>query len=331
VARTGQTLQPTASAEASTETRATHWHPSRTQLALVLWLVAVAAIILRWGAPTNRFNLFLIITLGLVAASAANPHNILRIVRDWVPLFFLLWVYDKLRSLADTWSSIHVMPQIHLDEWLFGGKVPTVVLQRWLFTPGHPHWYDYMAFFVYVSHFFASFIIAGVLYKVAYPRFKRYMALFIMLTFSAFATYALYPAAPPWWASHETGVLTPTAKIIPEMWVHIGLRSGAAAFSGASNVANPVAAIPSLHSAYPMLIVLFFWKPAGKYRWLLLLYPLAMGFSLVYAAEHYVGDVLLGWLYAAIVYFAGTWALDKWDAWRAARKAAPPLSPAHVT
>jgi membrane-associated phospholipid phosphatase len=126
-------------------------------------------------------------------------------------------------------------------------------------------------------------------------------------------------------------VLTPTAKIIPEMWVHLGLRSGAAVFSGASNVANPVAAIPSLHSAYPMLIVLFFWKPAGKYRWLLLLYPLAMGFTLVYAAEHYVGDVLLGWLYAVVVYFVGSWALDKWEARRAARKASPPLTAVHVT
>jgi hypothetical protein len=36
-------------------------------------------------------------------------------------------------------------------------------------------------------------------------------------------------------------------------------------------------------------------------RWLLALYPLAMGYTLVYAAEHDVVDFLFGWRYAAAV------------------------------
>ena len=39
-------------------------------------------------------------------------------------------------------------------------------------------------------------------------------------------------------------------------------------------------------------------------RPLLLLYPLAMGFTLVYTGEHYVFDVVLGWVYAVGVYSA---------------------------
>ena len=38
-------------------------------------------------------------------------------------------------------------------------------------------------------------------------------------------------------------------------------------------------------------------------RWarpLLALYPLAMAFALVYTAEHYVFDILLGWAYTLV-------------------------------
>ena len=35
-------------------------------------------------------------------------------------------------------------------------------------------------------------------------------------------------------------------------------------------------------------------------RPLLVAYPLAMAFALVYTAEHYVADILLGWGYALV-------------------------------
>ena len=54
-----------------------------------------------------------------------------------------------------------------------------------------------------------------------------------------------------------------------------------------------------------MLITLYLWPLAPRWaRVLLVLYPLAMMFALVYSAEHYVIDCLVGWLYAAIAYAA---------------------------
>jgi len=46
-------------------------------------------------------------------------------------------------------------------------------------------------------------------------------------------------------------------------------------------------------------------------------YPLAMGFALVYLGEHYAFDVLLGWLYAVVVYVVGSWLWDQWELRRA--------------
>ena len=186
-----------------------------------------------------------------------------QVVVDWLPFYVLLTLYDMLRGSAGSWLMPHALPQIRIDEWLFGGTVPTVTLQHALYTPGVAHVWDYAAFVVYMTHFVVPFVVAGLLWKYAHDRFRRFLVLFVLLTFAALLTYALYPAVPPWMAS-QNGFLPPTAKIIDEMWTHVRLANGSGIFSGTGHFADPVAAVPSLHAAYPMLLVLFFWKQAGR-------------------------------------------------------------------
>jgi membrane-associated phospholipid phosphatase len=74
-----------------------------------------------------------------------------------------------------------------------------------------------------------------------------------------------------------------------------------------------------------MLLLLFFW---GAGRWTRIglgAYVLAMGFALVYTGEHYVSDLVIGWLYAGGV-FAGVNAVR---ALRRQRRAPP--QPARAT
>jgi membrane-associated phospholipid phosphatase len=68
-------------------------------------------------------------------------------------------------------------------------------------------------------------------------------------------------------------------------------------------LSNPVAAMPSLHAAFALLITLFLWK-STRWWWRVPLaaYPLAMGFTLMYFGEHYAVDILAGWLYAVGAY-----------------------------
>jgi PAP2 superfamily len=299
-------------------------HP-RSVMAIYLGAVAVSIVVL--GFPTRRDGVFAIVGVGLLLASVGQHRAWKRVVLDWLPLFAILTLYDTLRAHADSWGTPHVLPQIRADEWLFGGTVPTVWLQRTLFTPGTAHWWDYGVFLVYVSHFVVPIAAAAVLWKVSSARFRRYALLFVTLTFAAFATYALYPAVPPWLASRN-GALAPTTKMINEMWAHVGLAGGADVLSSTSKLANPVAAIPSLHAAYPFLLMLFFWGMTRRYeyRLLLALYPLAMGFALVYSAEHYVIDILLGWAYALVVFVVGSAALDHWATRRARLRETIPSS-----
>lgn len=85
-------------------------------------------------------------------------------------------------------------------------------------------------------------------------------------------------------------------------WEVLGLdRAGSLLDQGQAKV-NLVAALPSLHTAYAVLVLVFFWPAVKRLgRVLLTAYPLAMGFSLVYSGEHYVIDVVLGWVVVGIV------------------------------
>jgi membrane-associated phospholipid phosphatase len=51
----------------------------------------------------------------------------------------------------------------------------------------------------------------------------------------------------------------------------------------------------------------------------LALYPLAMALTLVYTGEHFVIDVLLGWMYATVVFVVGNRLFDAYEIRRAAR------------
>src|SRR5258708_34714103 len=84
-------------------------------------------------------------------------------------------------------------PQLRVDEWLFGGTVPTIPLQRWLWTPNHPHVWDYAAVLVYLTYFLLPFAIAAILWRGEHSSFRRYVCLWIGLSFAALLTYSLYP------------------------------------------------------------------------------------------------------------------------------------------
>ena len=296
--------------------------PGRRRVAIG-WTVLVASLVVYFfvaGVPWSLNWVFVYVAAGLVVSSLGSGVKWRQLVKDWLPFFLVLTVYGLLRSYAShtLWGPF-VRPQVWIDTHIFGlGVDPTVQLQRWLYSPGLHVW-DYLCWCCYMSHFFASFIVAAVLWKTNYGKFRRFVPLFVALTFLGYVTYVLYPAMPPWMAS-STHHLPHTVRIIPVVLDHLHLHSGAAVFTGGDKFDNNVAAMPSIHAAYPMLICLFFWKGARRgTRVILLAYPLCMAFTLVYTGEHFVTDIVVGWLYAAATFFVGSKLLDRRDARRAQR------------
>jgi hypothetical protein len=273
-------------------------------IAPALYVVALSVVMWRDGIPLARDRLLLWIVLGLLALSTTNIGGWLRgVLLEWLPLAAVLAVYDLLRGQADgllfsTWYR----PQLEADAFLFGGTVPTVWLQDHLWQ-GVPdlRWYDYAAWSVYMSYFLATYLLAGLLWFFARDRFRRYVASVALLAGMGFATFALFPAAPPWLASRE-GELDWTVRLIGPISGHIPFFAFdvEGLFERGSEYSNQVAAVPSLHAAYTLLITLFLWRSTRWARPLLAAYPLAMAFALVYTSEHYVFDILLGWAYTLV-------------------------------
>jgi hypothetical protein len=270
------------------------------------------AVIALQGIPTAKDRLFAWLLLGLIAFSLPDARRRLpRILLEWSPFIGFLLVYDLLRGVADSVFTAHVYPQLHVDEWLFGGVAPTVWLQqRYWHGEGHLHAWDYAAWGVYLTHFFGTLVVAACLWLWAHDRYWRFATMVAALAALGFATYVLFPAVPPWLAS-ERGALDPTTRVIPIVWSHIPIEHFSTAFEKGRAYANDVAAVPSLHAAYSLLISLYLWRIAPRWaRPLLVAYPLAMAAALVYTAEHYVSDCLLGWLYAVVAFVAVDRAFD---------------------
>ncbi|MGB6208128.1 MAG: phosphatase PAP2 family protein [Mycobacterium sp.] len=323
------------------------WLTLSRRMAVTTWALVVTYRSLTDGLAFNRELLLLYIATGLIAASIGRGHKVLAVVRDWLPFALVLVVYDLSRGAATLVGAPtlwHFQPQA--DRWLFFGTVPTVWLQERIKMPQAP-WWEVIISGIYMSFFVLPYVVAGVLWLRNRSDWAAFVRRFVALSFAALVVYIVLPAAPPWAAARCTpadvaggpsnplcmfgnpavipdgGLLgamhrsQPGANLFVERistrgWGTLHLQSAGALVNSGQASVNLVAAIPSLHAAVTAMTSVFLWRLV-KARWrpLLVAYPLAMAFVLVYSAEHFVVDILLGWALALVVMLA-TRLVESW-------------------
>ena len=271
------------------------------------------------GVPTGTALLMGMVMGGLAVATIGRGRgSVVRIVLDWLPFALVLIVYDISRSLVDVVGlPLHEGDVADLERHLFFGAIPTVWLQQHFYHPASVHWWDALATLVYASHFLATPIVAAVLWVRDRAVWFSYICRVIALAVAGLVTYTLFPEAPPWMAARD-GLIDPVARLSSRGWVWLHMGQVDSLVSHAQHDgANPIAAMPSLHAAFAALIALFIGaRMRSRWRWLLALYPLAMGLTLVYTGEHYVIDIVIGFAYA----FAVDRLVGYWEASRAQRR-----------
>jgi len=279
-----------------------------------LYLLGTAIAIDRIGLPYSQDWIFVwIVGLMLAFSLADGEHSLRRLLKDWLPIIGALLAYDLLRGIADgNLLPIHWQPPVDADKILGLGQVPTIRLQDAIYTPGHLHFWDYAAFSFWFSHFFATLLVAVGIWLYRYQWFHRFAACIVVLAVMGLITYVLFPAAPPWLAGQHS-YLDHTYRITHAVVNHLPVPKASALFQKGTDWGNDVAAVPSLHAGYTMLICLFLWPRVDR-RWrpLLAAYPIGMGLSLVYLGEHYLIDILLGWVYAAVAIYLVNWGFERW-------------------
>lgn len=281
------------------------------------WHVATGAylVVLTWylfavGFPLDRGLQAAWILAGMAAWQVGRPlRQWGRMLADWLPFFAALLLYDHTRGVADTLGRpVLVEGLVDAERALFGGHLPTLVLQEHFYDPTSVPWYDVVAALVYFSHFFVPWAVAAVLYVRSRDAWLHYVRLVFTLTYLGLLTYVLLPAAPPWYAAWY-GLIDEVERAATRGWWAIGLQNAGQLIERGQADVNLVAALPSLHAGTSMLVVLWAW-PRVRRAWArvaLAAYALAMGLTLVYGGEHYVLDVLMGWAYAAAVVLFWRW------------------------
>lgn len=303
--------------QAATASRATAKWLLIRRVALALYFAVIVGYLVIEGVPTGRFLLMSSIGVGLALTAIGRGWNaLIGLVLDWLPFSVVLMVYDFSRGLTHlVGMPVQDADVAHAERWLFGGTVPTIWLQQHFASPTSVRWYDALATLIYISHFLVTPVIAALLWLRDRAAWFSFVVRVVVLSVAGLATYVFFPEAPPWLAAQHH-YIGPVARLSARGWIWLHANHVQSLLTEAQESgSNPVAAMPSLHTAFATLVVLFIGsRLRSRWRWLLALYPAAMGLVLVYTGEHYVIDVAAGVVYAVGVHLL----VSRWEARRAA-------------
>ncbi len=284
--------------------------------AVILYVIAVSAFSIWRGISVSPDYFVIVLLLGAIALGRWKAF-----VVDWLPFVALFLGYEILRGLAGSSGiEVHYRGPIDFDDFVFLGHQPTVWLQQHLYQPGVVSVLDVIATIFYFCHFAYPLSLGFVFWIKDRALFRRFAAALLAMSFTAFVFYLLVPVAPPWLASQQ-GYLPHVEKIINHT-----LPSATDWFYQRLNPTQ-VAAMPSLHAAFPVLGLLYALKLWGRRAWPLALWAVAVCFSIVYLGEHYVADAVAGILFAAASYGAVEFVFRRL---RKAGEANPRLSPVEL-
>ncbi len=265
-------------------------------------MVLTSALLIGLGVPIPPDHYFVVLLVPVLFVRRARTF-----VLDWSPFLLLLCSYEFLRGMAGKVGQVHYFVALRFDQLLFGTP-PSVSLQQ-RFAHGSPAPYDYVAAVLYLVHFVAPLSFAFALWLRGRQEFARFTGSFLVLSYAALATFVIFPSAPPWLASQQgylPQVHEQVGVVLSAFPSHFDLPTVYQLFDP-----NQVAAIPSLHAAYPMLLLLFAVRFFGARALVLTPYVLGVWVAVIYMGEHYVFDVVMGAVYSVAAFLLTDYVLPR--------------------
>jgi hypothetical protein len=258
--------------------------------------VAAALPVVWFASPDGHPSELRLFLVPLVAALVLGRGR--AFVRDFGPFALGVLAYEWARTLAHRLNpDAYFRPQLDVDRLLGFGRTPSARLQGWFFD-GHLRWHDQVLIFLHSLHFAVPLAVLFAVWLTYRPLFVQGVLALLATSFAATVVFLAFPAAPPWLAVRE-GLLDGVVRIRS---LHGGSESHGAFQKLFDD--NPVAAVPSLHAAYSLLVVLIVWRMWPRVAPFALAYAVLMQFGVVYLGEHYVADLILGDALALAVWWA---------------------------
>jgi hypothetical protein len=231
-------------------------------------------------------------------------------------IFIVYWIiYDYMKAFPNyNYATVHIEDIYNLEKHIFGISVRSELL-----TPNEYWRYNgNTALDIICGIFYLCWIpvpMGFALYLFFKNRrdFLLFLLTFVLVNFIGFVIYYTFPAAPPWYVqyhgfnfiSHTPGNTAGLAKF--DTYFNVSVFKSI--YSKGSNV---FAAMPSLHSSYPVIVLYYGLKnKLGKANLFFGVVMVGIWFAAVYLSHHYVLDVLAGITCAAIGISLFNWILSR--------------------
>lgn len=224
-------------------------------------------------------------------------------IRDWLLFLSIIYFSDTLRGVIYYWICklqlpVYSLYVIKLEKALFG-TIPSVFLQNLLLTGREIGFLEKFLTLLHGTHFIAFLIVGFYLWTKNYQLFQHFKSSFYILLTLGLSGYLFVPTTPPWMAAE-------LFRVIPQLFhfnLHIYNMYIPDLTSGFNT--DPVAAMPSLHAAFPFLCCLLIWKSFKGKGWIFYLYTLLIFFTIIYTGDHYIIDLIAGLTLAFLSFFLG--------------------------
>ncbi len=218
-------------------------------------------------------------------------------LKTWLPFIAIFLGYEFLRGIIDDISPFYsnTLYWVYQAENYLFKKLPTIYLQE-IFLDNKL--VLNISLFFYTTFFYYSFLVGLLIWLKKPSLFKKYSRVFLAMSYISLIFFFLIPTAPPWFVANELGIDIKRSIFNETILDHLSVFSLYEYFI----YNNPVAAMPSLHTAWPAFTSLFLIKEFNnKFYYLFLTVPLMIGFSVVLTGEHFLLDVIAGWILVIVI------------------------------
>lgn len=215
-------------------------------------------------------------------------------------IFIVYWIiFDYMKAFPNyTYNTVHIQDLYNAEKALFGININgKIITPNEFWIANHNTCIDVATGIFYLCWIPVPLAFAFYLFVKDKQLFLHFSITFVLVNFIGFVLYYLYPAAPPWYmqqfgTNFIAGTKGNTAGLNRFDSV-TGLNVFHNLYAKSSNV---FAAMPSLHSAYPLIVVYYgFQKKVGIVATILFtIVMLGIWFAAIYTSHHYVLDVLAG-------------------------------------
>jgi len=247
-----------------------------------------------------RLAVAVVLLAGLAVALRLRPASpVVQGLRETLPLFACFLIYTNLHDTIGFVNphDVHYW-LVALDGMIFGIQ-PCVWAERFI-TPART---EVMNFLYFNFFWIAPSTSLVLLLQRRWPEFRA--ATFGILTcfFMGYAFYVVFPAAPP------------RLVLVYEFTKNLrGYPVGFSSLNAQAFSLLPVdsrAAFPSLHTAASLAALVYAWRFARWWAFVLLPFVVGLWASTIYLRHHYFVDLVAGWLLAP----AALWVAPRVDAW----------------